>query len=1126
MTIFWVLAALAYIALLFYIAQRGDKQGSRANALARHPAIYSMALAIYCTSWTYYGAVGQAAKSQWQYLPILLGPALLFVFGFGLLRKMLEVSKRQNITSISDFIASRYGKRRSIAMLVTLLMTLAIIPYIALQLKAVDTSLQVFAQLEGGGGFKALFATLLMALFAVIFGTRHADITQYRSGLMLAIAVESLVKLLGLCCAALFAYTLLSNDVTVPAKVMLEPWQNWSGSGFDFAVVSLMAAGAIFCLPRQFHVMIVDNHHPSHLATARWLFPLYLLLISLAIVPVAVGGNALFGQMGTDQDTFLMQLAGLKPWLSLLVFLGGISAATAMIVVSSLALGTMLTNDVLVPLLIRRQPRAWLTEPGHQDKLLRLRRLVIFLILILAYGYYTGWANQSALASMGLLAFSLVVQLVPAILGGLYWRQGHASGVLAGLAVGFGCWVLFILFPLIQLPNSGDNTSIITQGVVISVLANFGAYVLFSISAGHSLLDRIQATSFVRPQASVQPASSLTPDSQLKVGDLQALLSTFVGQRRTEQLLADFIQEHGTPLASHALPSDAFIQFCERSLAGVVGGSSARSLISVLVQGKQLDVEEVFSFFEDTTEALKTHQAILFSSIENLPQGISVINKDLELVAWNRSYLQLFDYPTGLVKVGQPVEKLVRFNAERGECGPGKVEELVQKRLQYMQQGSAHRFIRRRSDGRVIEMIGNPLPDGGFVTSFTDITEHVEIQKALEEANINLERRIDHRTQQIREINEELKLAKQTAEQANQSKSRFLALASHDILQPLNAARLYLSSLDEEELSSHNKEILHKLGSSLTSSEQLISTLLEIAKLEQGAMTPSAQDFPLTDILQPLMQEARVLADRNQVRFEVKSKDLMVHSDATYLRRILQNLISNAVKYSPGKRVLVCCRARGDKVLIQVWDQGMGIATADQSRIFSDFYRAHRGDIQGLGLGLSVVKKMSEQLGHPLTLRSELGKGSCFSVWVPLGQSTAKPQALVSAPQSSQLDTSEIWCVDDDPTNLDALKSLLQKWQCQPRLFSNGPQASDKAKSIKPPQAMIVDYQLNGDEADGLALIQQLRQQWNKKIPALLVTAVKEEGLKARARSIGVDFLAKPIKPGALKAWLEQKIRR
>lgn len=1124
-TIFWVFAALAYIALLFYIAQRGDKHGSKANRVARHPVVYSLALAIYCTSWTYYGAVGQAAKSQWQYLPILLGPTLLFLFGFGLLRKMLDVSKRQNITSISDFIASRYGKRRSIAMLVTLLMTLAIIPYIALQLKAVDTSLQVFAQLEGGGGVKALFATLLMALFAVIFGTRHADITQYRSGLMLAIAAESLVKLMGLFCAALFAYALLTTDTPKPPAELLEPWRNWSGSGFDFVVQTMMAAGAIFCLPRQFHVMIVDNHRPSHLHMARWLFPLYLLLTAVAIVPVAISGNALFASSGADQDTFLMQLAGLKPWLSLLVFIGGISAATAMIIVSSLALGTMLTNDVLVPLLIRRQPRAWLTEPGHQDNLLRLRRLVIFLILMLAYGYYTGWANQSALSSIGLLAFSLVVQLLPAILGGLYWRQGHASGVLAGLAIGFGCWVLFILFPLIQLPASEDINSIITRGVVISVLANLIGYVLFSMSAGHSLLDRIQATSFVRPHAKVQTASALTPDSQLKVGDLQALLTTFVGQRRAQQLLDDFAQEQGTTLAPQAVPSDGFIQFCERCLSGVVGGSSARSLINVLVQGKQLDVEEVFSFFEDTTEALKNHQAILFSSIENLPQGISVINKDLALVAWNRAYLQLFDYPPGLVKVGQPVEKLVRFNAERGECGPGKVEELVQKRLQYMQQGSAHRFIRRRSDGRVIEMIGNPLPDGGFVTSFTDITEHVEIQQALEEANINLERRIDHRTRQIREINEELKRAKQAAEQANQSKSRFLALASHDILQPLNAARLYLSSLDDAGLSAHNKEILHKLGNSLNSSEQLISTLLEIAKLEQGAMTPTVQDFPLGDILHPLLQEARVLALRNQVHFQARVEEVVVHSDPTYLRRILQNLISNAIKYSPGKRVLVGCRLRREHLLIQVWDQGMGIAKADQDRIFSDFYRAHRGDIQGLGLGLSVVKKMSEQLGHLLTLRSELGKGSCFGVSVPLGQRLAKPLESPSLGGASQLAGCEVWCIDDDVTNLDALEGLLRKWQSQAHLFSNVASVLDQAPSVKAPQAMIVDYQLN-ESTDGLGLIQRLRESWQKQVPALLVTAAREEGLKARAKSQGVDMLAKPIKPGALKAWLEQKIRR
>lgn len=1127
MTIFWILAALAYVGLLFWLAQKGDKSGSKANSLARQPVIYSLALGIYCTSWTYYGAVGQAAKSQWQYLPILLGPILLFLFGYPMLQKMLLVSKKQNITSVSDFISSRYGKKRSIAVVVTLLMTLATIPYIALQLKAVDASFSVFASLsaDGEGNYKALAATLIMAVFAVIFGTRHSDITQYRSGLMLAIGAESLVKLFGLCCAALFAFALLTGPEvsTQGMSAQMAQWHDWQGSAFDFVVQALMAAAAIFCLPRQFHVMVVDNHKMSHLAMARWLFPLYLLLTAVAIVPVAIAGNLLFAGSGVDQDTFLMQLplAQGQHLLSLLIFLGGISAATAMIVVSSLALSTMLTNDVIVPLLLRKQPQRWLKDKTYKQKLLNIRRLVIFLILLLAYAYFGNWADQSALSSMGLLAFSLVVQLMPAILGGLYWRQGHASGVLAGLALGIGCWVLFVMFPLAEQHSGDSSISIITQGVVISWLANLAGYLLFSLSAGHSLLERMQASAFVTPNALPPATRRVTAQSKIRVADLQELLNTFIGQSRTAQLMERYARDHQEPLDGGSLPSDDFIQFCERSLAGVLGGSSSRTLIKVLVSGQQMDVEEVFTFFEDTTEALKTNQAILFSSIENISQGISVVDKDLKLVAWNKAYLDLFNYPPGMVEIGQPIENLVRFNAVNGECGPGDIDELVAKRIDHMQQGSPHRFIRRRSDGRVIEMNGNPLPGGGFVTSFNDITEHVEIQKALEDANIDLEKRIDHRTRQIREINDELKHAKQTAEQANQSKTRFLALASHDILQPLNAARLYLSSLDEEQLSEHNQQIVHKLSSSLTSSEQLISTLLEIAKLEQGALTPTLSHISLMELIRPLEQEFRMQAELNQVSLRIRPCAAVVYSDPTYLRRILQNLISNAIKYSPKGRVLVGCRKRGMHLLVQVWDNGFGISEAEQADVFSDFYRAHRGEIKGVGLGLSVVKKMSEQLHHPIQLQSEPGKGSCFSVMVPLGNSMMLKSQSQTDNTQQQFNGTVALCVDDNPTNLDALQTLLGKWGCQGEYLQSVDDALAHAQSHPAPDVLIIDYQLDQEHTDGLVLIEKLRHQWQSPLPALLVTAAKDESLKIRAQNMGVSFLAKPIKPAALKAWLE-----
>ena len=262
----------------------------------------------------------------------------------------------------------------------------------------------------------------------------------------------------------------------------------------------------------------------------------------------------------------------------------------------------------------------------------------------------------------------------------------------------------------------------------------------------------------------------------------------------------------------------------------------------------------------------------MFTSLENLSHGISVVDKELNLVAWNKRYAEMFHYPEGFLEVGQAIEEVIRYNAERGECGPGEIERHVEKRVQHLKNGSPHHFIRHRRNGQVFEMIGNPLPDGGFVTSFSDITAHIETQNALEEVNMDLENRIEARTQEIRTINKDLQaqidsrvqteqaltLAKKEAEQANDSKTRFLALASHDILQPLNAARLYLAAIDDKTLSSNNLNNFEKLGASLDSTVHLMSALLEIAKLEQGAMTPTPRHFSIDDILAPLKMNTQL----------------------------------------------------------------------------------------------------------------------------------------------------------------------------------------------------------------------------------------------------------------------------
>ncbi|WP_194756956.1 PAS domain-containing hybrid sensor histidine kinase/response regulator [Aliidiomarina indica] len=1148
MTLILIGSALGYIGLLFAIALWGEKKSTLGYRLSLHPWVYGLSLAIYCTTWTYYGAVGNALDGGWSFLPILLGPILLYVFALPVIRKLVLVSKQQNSTSIADFIASRYGKSHRMALVVTLFAAAAIIPYIALQLKAVGISFNVLSELPPettGGSLKELAVAVLMALFAIVFGTRRLEVTEYRSGMMLAIAFESVVKLVALCAAAMFGWILFrsGSDVSLAAQLnSMDLSSGWTLSGTltpEFFIQLAMAAGAILCLPRQFHVTVVDNLRLSHLSTARWLFPLYLALTSLAIAALAISGQSLLSGE-SDGSTFplLIPLEHGHAWLAILVYIGGISAATAMVIIATLTLSTMISNDVVMPIWLTREGRKIPQSHRFSRRLIRVRRVAIAAVLLLGWACYHLWMARLNLVSIGLLAFSVVLQLLPAIIGGLYWRRGHAQGVYMGLIAGMLGWLFAILLPLIQnTPELAER--IITHGTVISLGLNVLAYLVFSYLSVPALVDKIQATAFVQPRAAQQQTvtTKSTERDTTRVADLVLLMETFLGAERCNELVSTY--ERHTTLHREGIADAHFIDYAERSISGVLGAATARSLVNAALDNRELKLEEVVHFFDDTTQALQTQQSIMYSSLENLAQGISVVDKELRLVVWNRRYLELFEYPDGLVQPGRPIADLIRYNAERGECGVGNIDELVEKRLRHMQQGSAHRFIRRRSDGRVIEMVGNPLPNGGFVTSFTDVTEHIETQQALEDANIDLEARIRSRTDEVREINRELteeierrrdiekalQAAKAEAEAANASKTRFLALASHDILQPLNAARLYLSAVNADELDARNGSLVHKVDTALDSTEHLLSALLSIAKMDQGAMQPQLRHIDLGTILAPLVPEYAVLAEQRDLQFKTRLRNLTVFTDPTYLRRIIQNFLSNAIKYTEHGKVLLTVRQRGDFAELSVWDTGPGIPSQKYDEVFEAFIRLHKGSTSGVGLGLSVAKRMAEQLECPLTVRSELGHGSCFSVRVPLGD-TAKIIPREKHERSQQAhDGLQILCVDDNQENLDALQALLSKWNCSAVQFTSAQDALTWAQQNAKPDGVLLDYQL-GEHDDGLSLWQQLRDIWQQNLPGALVTAVRDPELKIKTRDAGLQFLSKPVRPAQLKALLQHMQRQ
>src|SRR3954463_6658032 len=447
-----IVVALCYIGLLFVIASYGDRV--RALGGGARMLIYPLSLAIYCTSWTFFGSVGLATRTGYDFLTIYIGPVLMIGLASPLIVHVVRLAKSQNITSIADFIAARYGKHQAVAATVALIAIFGTIPYIALQLKGVSSSLStILIHLDMTTGMPqpvlgdiALFVALAMAAFAVLFGTRHIDATEHQDGLILAIATESLVKLVAFVTVGVFVtFFMFGGPISLFTKAMetahtaavLPREPVWS----TLIVMTLLSTAAIVMLPRQFHVTVVENRSESEIRRAAWLFPLYLVLINLFVIPIAMAGLLTFPRGLVDSDMFVLALplkAG-SELLTLTAFVGGLSAATAMVIVETIALAIMASNDIAMPFVLQRRETILSDRADVGAMLLTVRRFSIFLILFLAYLYYR-FAGDAQLAAIGLLSFAAIAQLAPAFFGGLIWRNGTARGALAGMSVGILAW--------------------------------------------------------------------------------------------------------------------------------------------------------------------------------------------------------------------------------------------------------------------------------------------------------------------------------------------------------------------------------------------------------------------------------------------------------------------------------------------------------------------------------------------------------------------------------------------------------------------------------------------------------------------------------------------------------------
>ncbi|MFI5013228.1 MAG: NahK/ErcS family hybrid sensor histidine kinase/response regulator [Hyphomicrobiales bacterium] len=1164
-----ILSALVYLCFLFVVAQYGDRGGRSWLSGRPRATIYALGLSVYCTSWTIYGSVDFASINGIAFLGIYVGPALVFLFGTRLLTRIAGIAKSQNSTSIADLIAARYGKNELVAAAVALIALVAVIPYIALQLKAVSASLTaLLASLEGGSvgtlplfGDLSFIVALVLSGFAVAFGTRHIDATEHQDGLMLAIAMEAIVKLVAFLIVGLviIAPDLLDRvpAIAAQARAGFDPWS--LSDPASFVTMAGLSVAAILLLPRQFHVTFVENRDVADIRRSSWMFPLYLVLINILVLPIAMAGLALPSQAGSDNAMLLLAvpLQRGETLTALIAFIGGLSASTAMVIVDSIAIAIMISNHLAVPLVLRlnsmrrrlpdglgRSGPSGVSGGDMTGFILAVRRVAIIAVVMLGYLYFRR-ARGEALAAIGLLSFAAIAQILPSFLGALFWRRATARGALAGLIAGSALWTYTLLLPTFAGLRRGLDALIahgpmglaflrpehlfglelppLAHGVFWSMAANLAALILCSLSRAPTMTERAQAGVFLDRGGGHGPPL-FARRGTVRVADLRETVARYLGPDRAARAFDGFFA--GRDAAALAAPADPeLIRHVEHLLSSAIGAASARLVIALLSRRQPVSSRDALRLLGDTSAVLQQDRDLLQHALDHARQGITVIDKERSLLAWNRAWLELYDLPTSLVEPGIKVDEIVRFNARRGLYGEGDAEAFVEARLHSLFNSADPVRLRLYPSRAVIEVRSNPLPDGGVVTTYTDVTQNVAAQEELAVANETLEGRVKERTSELERLNAELIRAKALAEGANASKTRFLAAASHDILQPLNAARLYASAFAERPRAAAAAELARHVDGSLEVVEGIISELLDIARFDAGAMRPEIVPLRLDDLLRQLEREFGPLAEGKGLKLLVSPSTCVVATDRLLLRRLLQNLLSNAIKYTRSGGVLVGARRRGARVLIQVWDSGVGIPEAQQTAIFEEFKRLPEGasQAQGLGLGLSIVRRIADLLGAPLEVRSRPQRGSVFSISLPATSAlpSRAPPRRISVRRGGGYAGLKILVIDNEPAILSGMRTLLEGWGCVCLTAVHARGALSLLQDEDPPHSIIADYHL--DEADGIAAIEAVRGRFGSAIPAILITADRDMGLKRRAAHADIDLMHKPLKPAALRALLSRK---
>jgi signal transduction histidine kinase/CheY-like chemotaxis protein len=672
----------------------------------------------------------------------------------------------------------------------------------------------------------------------------------------------------------------------------------------------------------------------------------------------------------------------------------------------------------------------------------------------------------------------------------------------------------------------GADLPPLLHGALWSLSLNVLTYVVLSLARQPSSIERLQADLFV-PDALAPTPTFRRWRTTVTVQDIQSTVAQYLGPDRARHSFEAFAVSHNARLDPAAPADFELLQHAEHLIASSIGAASSRLVMSLLLRKRTVSAKAALKLLDDSHAALHFNREILQTALNHVRQGIAVFDADLQLICSNRQFGEILGLPLHLVQIGIPLQEILEFMGAISPPGFGEADgsSLLEMRLAaYTTEGEP--YLERLPDRHmVIEVRSNRMPGGGLVITFSDVTPSFEAAEALERANATLEKRVRDRTEELTRLNSELALAKSTAEDANISKTRFLAAASHDILQPLNAARLYVTSLVERQSGGEDSRLVENIDDSLEAIEEILGALLDISRLDAGAMTPSITSFKMSDLMRSLEIEFAPIARAKGLKLSFVPCSLPVESDRLMLRRLLQNLISNAIKYTPHGRVLVGCRRHGQSLQIGVYDTGVGIPVLKRGEIFKEFHRLEQGAriARGLGLGLSIVERLARVLNHGIALDATGRGGSVFSVMVPTAKAINYTAAVTTATPLSRtpMSGSLIVCIENDAAILDGMQTLLKAWNAEVIAVADPDAAIEAIEAAgRPVTGLLVDYHL--DRGNGVAAIRDIRRRFGENIPAILITADRSPHVRGAARDENIAVLNKPVKPASLRALLGQ----